>query len=165
MSVARIMNNKVQAVITAAPGESLRTAAERLARQHVGALVVVDAQGMIAGMLLDGDVVRAVADREFDTETATVRDIMGPCTLTCGMESSEAEIMELMSTGRVQYLPVISEGQLAGIVSLGDVVRLRMEKIHELMTDIEQQVEAERFTANLQRRREADAPRTLALAS
>ena len=64
MSVARIMNNKVQAVITAAPGESLRTAAERLARHHVGALVVVDAQGTIAGMLLDGDVVRAVADRE-----------------------------------------------------------------------------------------------------
>lgn len=165
MSVARIMNNKVHTVITAAPGESVRTAAQRLARHHVGALVVIDAQGTIAGMVLDGDVVRALADGETDTDTAIVRDIMSSCTLTCGMESSEAEIMELMSTGHVRYLPVISKGQLLGIVSLGDVVRLRMEKIRELMTDIEQQVEAERFTANLQRRRDADAPRALALAS
>lgn len=165
MSVARIMNNKVHAVITAAPGESVRTAAERLARHHVGALVVVDAQGTIVGMVLDGDVVRAAADRDTDIDAATVREIMSSCTLTCGPESSEAEVMDLMSTGRVQYLPVISKGRLSGIVSLGDVVRLRMEKIRELMTDIEQQVEAERFTTILQRRREADAPRALALAS
>ena len=165
MTVARIMNSKVRTVITAAPGESIRIAAERLARHHIGALVVVDAQGMIAGLVLEGDVVRAMADRETDMDTARVRDIMSSCALTCGLESSEMQVMDLMSAGRVQHIPVISQGRLAGIVSLGDVVRLRMEKIRELMAGIEQQVEAERFTSNLQRRRKAEPRRALALAS
>lgn len=165
MSVARIMNSKVHTVITAAPGENIRTAAERLARHHIGALVVVDAQGTIAGLVLEGDVVRAIADRETNVDTARIRDIMSNCALTCGLESTELEVMELMSAGRVQHIPVISQGRLAGIVSLGDVVRLRMEKIRELMAGIKQQVEAERFTSNLQRRRETEPLRALALAS
>lgn len=164
MTVARIIENKIGTVITAAPGESFRAAAERLARHDIGMLVVVDAAGAIAGMVVDADVVRTVAAGEAAMAKATVRDMMTPCTLTCTPESSEAELMEMMSTARVQYIPVVSSGRLVGVVSLGDVVRLRITKMREVMAGIERQAEAERFTAHLKRRRSAHKPAAIARA-
>ena len=155
MTVARIMKSKLGAVITAAPGESIQSVAGRLSRHGIGALVVVDAVGRIAGMVLERDVVRAVAD-EATVEATTARDVMSACNLTCSPESSEAALLETMCTKHVRYLPVVSEGKLVGIVSQGDLVRLRMEKIREVMLDIERAADAQRFTSSLQDRREPD---------
>ena len=144
MTVARIMKSKLGAVITAAPGESIQSVAGRLSRHGIGALVVVER-----------DVVRAVAD-EATVEATTARDVMSACNLTCSPESSEAALLETMCTKHVRYLPVVSEGKLVGIVSQGDLVRLRMEKIREVMLDIERAADAQRFTSSLQDRREPD---------
>jgi signal-transduction protein with cAMP-binding, CBS, and nucleotidyltransferase domain len=70
----------------------------------------------------------------------------------------------MMSDNHVQHLPVLSDGRLAGIVSLGDVVRLRREKIREMLTELEQLADSGRFTANLKRRRKAAPHLSLALA-
>lgn len=149
MTVARIIENRIGTVITAAPGESIRAAAERLARHAIGALVVVDAAGTILGMVEEADVVRTLAAGEAAMAAATLRDIMTPCPLTCTPDSTEAELMEIMATARVHYVPVVSRGRLAGVVSMGDVVRLRIAKIREVMAGLERRVEAERFTAHL----------------
>lgn len=154
MSVAEIIKDKVGAVITATVGDSLQSIAGKLARHHIGAVVVLDAQGGIAGMVLEGDVVRAVANGQACTEQLTAEHVMSPCRFTCRVETTEQELLDVMCTEKVQYLPVISGGRLAGIVSLGDVVRLRRRKIRAMMQDIERQAETERFTSNLQRRRQ-----------
>lgn len=165
MTVARIIHDKIGTVITAAPCENMRTAAERMTRHAIGALVIVDAVGTIAGMVLEADVVRAVADGEEAMARTAIRDVMRPVTLTCSPDSTEAELMTMMSETSAQHIPVVRNGHLAGVVSLGDVVRLRVEKIREVMADIERQVDAERFTSNLQRRRNAPPPAALARAS
>lgn len=164
MTVARIIEKSVGTVITAAPGESVRAAAERMARHAIGALVVVDATGAIAGMVVEADVVRTAVAGEPAMDRTSVRHIMAPCPLTCTPDSSDAELMEMMSTARVQYVPVVSDGRLAGVVSLADVVRLRVTKIREVMAGLERQVEAERFTAHLKGSRPANAPADALLA-
>lgn len=162
MTVARIIHNKIGTVITAAPGENMRTAAERMARHAIGALVIVDAGGSIVGMVLEADVVRTAAAGEEAMAKTVIREVMRNTTQTCTPDSTEAELMTMMSEARAQHIPVVSNGRLAGVVSLGDVVRLRVEKIREVMADIERQVDAERFTSNLQRRRNASQPAALA---
>lgn len=162
MTVARIMKSKLGAVITAAPGESLHSVAGRLARHGIGTLVVIDAGGRILGMVFERDVVRAVAEGE--GQDLKARDIMSACTLTCSPESSEGEVLELMCTRHIHYLPVVSQGKLAGIVSLGDVVRLRMEKIREVMIGIEREADSQRFTAGLHGKRGPDRVTPIAMA-
>ena len=152
MTVARIVKNKVGKVITAAPDDSIMSVAARLARHHIGALVVLDAAGAIAGMILESDVVRAVAAGQAGDAGVTAADIMRPCTLTCSLDTTETELLEIMGDNHVQHLPVMSGGKLSGIVSLGDVVRLRREKIREMLDEVERMAEKGRFTANLRRR-------------
>jgi CBS domain-containing protein len=155
MTVARIMKDKVGKVITAAPDDSIRSVAARLTRHLIGALVVLEEDGSIAGMIMRADVLRAVANGQAYDPGLAARDIMRPCGLTCSPGTSEAELLELMSDNHIQHLPVISEGRLSGIVSMGDVVRLRRAKIREMLHEIEQQVADGRFTSNLKRRRPA----------
>jgi len=158
MTVARIIRNKVGRVITARPEDGLMAVAAQLTRHHIGALVVLDGAGGIAGMILERDVVRAVAGGQALAGTLAARDIMKPMALNCTPETSEAELLEMMSENHLQHLPVIGGGKLLGIVSLGDVVRLRREKIRDMLVELEQQAEDGRFTVNLKRRRAA-APR------
>ena len=164
MTVARIIKNKVGKVITAAPGDSILAVAARLTRHHIGALVVLDKAGAIVGMIQETDVVRAVASGQACSVGVTAQDVMRNYTLTCTPDTPEAELLEMMSENHVQHLPVISDGRLAGIVSLGDVVRLRREKIREMLTELEQLADDGRFTANLKRRRSAAPHLSLALA-
>lgn len=164
MTVARIIQNKIGTVITAAPAENMRTAAERMARHAIGALVIVDAGASIVGMVLEADVVRVAATGDEAMARTVIRDVMRNTTLTCTPDTTEADLMTMMSGACVHHIPVVSNGRLAGVVSLGDVVRLRVEKIREVMADIERQVDAERFTTNLQRRRNVPMPAALARA-
>lgn len=157
MTVARIMKDKVSRVITAAPEDSIQSVAARLTRHLIGALVVLDGAGGVAGMILQADVMRAVASGQaYDTDL-TAQDIMRPCELTCTPDTSEGELLELLSENHIQHLPVITEGRLSGIVSLGDVVRLRRQKIREMLEEIELQTADGRFTSNLKRRRTLEA--------
>ena len=155
MTVARIMKNKVGRVITAAPDDSIRSVAARLTRHLIGALVVLDEAGGVAGMILQSDVLRAVAGGQDYQAELTARDIMQPCRFTCSPDTSESDLLEVMSDNHIQHMPVISEGRLSGIVSLGDVVRLRREKIREMLEDLERQTSDGRFTSNLKRLEEA----------
>lgn len=153
MTVARIMKNKVGKVITAAPEDSIQSVAARLTRHLISALVVLDDAGGIAGIILQADVLRAVAAGHAYDAGVTARDIMRPCTLTCSPGDSEADLLDLMSDNNMHHLPVVSDGKLSGLISLGDVVRLRRDKIHELLEDVEREAKLGRFTANLKRRR------------
>ena len=93
--------------------------------------MVLDDSGTLAGIIAEADVVRAVAAGEACSASVRARDIMRACNLSCAPHTPASDLLERMSENRVQHLPVLSEGKRIGIVSLGDVLRLRREKIRE----------------------------------
>jgi CBS domain-containing protein len=129
MSVSHILGVKGRAVITATPHENIHTTAQKLAQNRIGAVVVVNEKGGIAGIVSERDIVRALAEHGADAMTQTVSGIMSKAVKTCKSGDSETELMALMTTHRIRHLPVVDGGQLAGMISIGDIVKFRIEAI------------------------------------
>jgi CBS domain-containing protein len=129
MAVAHILRQKGSAVVTVAPTETVQTIVDTLARHRIGAVVVVNEQGGIAGIVSERDVVRAMAGDASGVVRKTAQDIMTAKVRTCSPADSEAELMQMMTESRIRHLPVVAHGKLAGMVSIGDVVKLRMESM------------------------------------
>ena len=135
MRIADLLRNKGAEVATVQPEASVRELLDGLADRNIGAMVVVGSAGAIAGIVSERDVVRRLHEHGPDVLDFTVAEIMTSVVATCGMESSVNELSELMTENRVRHIPVVVDGRLAGIVSIGDVVKHRLE---ELKTEQEQ---------------------------
>lgn len=129
MAVAHILRQKGAAVVTVTPDDSVQHIVDTLSRHRIGAVVVIDAQGGIAGIVSERDVVRAMAGDVAGVIGRNAADIMTAKVRTCSPNDSEAELMQLMTAHRIRHLPVVANGKLAGMVSIGDVVKLRMEEV------------------------------------
>lgn len=131
MIVQHIINEKGRAVTTVEPGVSLAEAAAILTRDRIGAVVVMDGDA-VAGILSERDIVRALAADGADALQRPARDYMTTRVMTCQMRDPIDDVMQWMTTGRFRHLPVIEDGRLAGIVSIGDVVKRKIEEVqHE----------------------------------
>jgi CBS domain-containing protein len=132
MTVARILATKGREVTTTQPHRTLREAAEVLAARGIGALVVADVQGTVHGILSERDIVRAIGKFGPVALDAAVSVYMTSRVVTTLETESVHATMEKMNNGRFRHLPVIKDGRLAGIVSIGDVVRYRLAEMeHE----------------------------------
>ena len=129
MKVTEILHRKGADVITIWPGASLQSAVERMASRNIGALVVVDDEGKIVGMVSERDVVLALAASAEKAPAQSVTDVMSRRLLTCGPDDSLAELMAVMTEHRVRHLPVVDHGQLIGLVSIGDLVKARLGEL------------------------------------
>ena len=129
MAVAHILRQKGTSVFTVEPGDSVQTIVDMLARHRISAVVVVDPFGGIAGIVSERDVVRAMVGDAAAVVTKTARDIMTAKVRTCTPNDSETELMLMMTESRIRHLPVIANGRVAGMVSIGDVVKLRIESM------------------------------------
>jgi CBS domain-containing protein len=129
MAVAHILRQKGSDVVTVSPSDSVQTIVGLLASHRIGAVVVLDGKGSIAGIVSERDIVRAMASDPAGVMTRTAADIMTAKVMTCEPGDSEADLMQLMTENRIRHLPVVAEGRLAGMISIGDVVKLRMESI------------------------------------
>lgn len=129
MTVAQILNAKGRAVVTAAPGDTVLAVARVLSDKKIGAVVVVDAQGRIGGIVSERDIVRAIAAGGAEALNKSVKDFMTSAVKTCAPRDTEAELMSLMTEHRVRHLPVVEGGKLGGMISIGDVVKYRIEAI------------------------------------
>ena len=136
MAVAHILKQKGAAVHTVAPGDSVQSIVEALAKHRIGAVVVTDSKGSIAGIFSERDVVRAMAGKGGAVLSNTAADIMTAKVRTCGPNDTEADLMALMTEHRIRHLPVVSNGKLAGMISIGDVVKLRMEMMERETDDL-----------------------------
>jgi CBS domain-containing protein len=136
MSVSHILGVKGRAVITATPSENVHSTAQKLSQNRIGAVVVVDANGAIAGIVSERDIVRALADHGAAAMTQSVSGIMSKAVKTCKFGDSETELMALMTTHRIRHLPVVEAGQLAGMISIGDIVKYRIEAIEREAEDM-----------------------------
>src|SRR6185437_7815349 len=129
MTVARILAKKGCEVATTQPHRTLREVANLLAARNIGAVVVADVQGRVLGILSERDIVRAVATRGGDSLDDAVSIYMTTRVITASEEDTVLATVEKMTSGRFRHLPVVKDGQLAGIVSIGDAVKFRLEEM------------------------------------
>jgi len=132
MKVTEILRAKGANVLTVWPGASVRSAIDRMARAGVGALAVVDDSGALVGLLSERDVVRALAADGDAAMSRAVSDVTSRHVVTCSKDDSLSDLMAMMTDRRVRHLPVIDDGRIIGIVSIGDLVKARL---HELETE------------------------------
>ena len=136
MSVARILEEKGSDVFTLADDASILDAVRALGEHRVGAMVVVDADRKIMGILSERDVVGAIARRGAGALSEPVSALMTRNVVTCTQDMPINRLMELMTQGRFRHLPVERDGRLAGIVSIGDVVKRRIAEVEQEAAEI-----------------------------
>lgn len=129
MIVSQILKAKGSDVATIGPAASLAEAATKLARGRIGALVVTARDGEIVGIISERDIVQAIAVSRTQALDQPVEAVMTHRVATCAPADSLESLMREMTARRVRHLPVVSEGRLAGIVSIGDVVKHRLDEL------------------------------------
>jgi CBS domain-containing protein len=128
MQVKHILREKGRDVVTIAGDATLSEAACLLARKRIGAVVVRGTDGSPAGILSERDVVRAVAEASVSALAQSVSAHMTRAIETCSESDSVEDLMELMTRRRFRHVPVVENDRLAGIVSIGDIVKTRIEE-------------------------------------
>lgn len=115
-------------VVTVAPDAGVGEAARLLATHRIGALIAREADGTIAGILSERDIVRGMALQGEGCMKSKVRDLMTAAVLTCREDDTVESLMQTMTARRIRHLPVLdADGRLAGIVTIGDVVKSRLD--------------------------------------
>jgi CBS domain-containing protein len=129
MSVARILSIKGRDVATIPPHRTLSEAARLLAEKRIGAVVVAGAAGEILGILSERDIIRVVGLQGAEALGHSVSKHMTARVVTCEPATSLDSLMESMTLGRFRHMPVVENGHLSGIISIGDVVKHRVAEI------------------------------------
>jgi CBS domain-containing protein len=129
MKISDVLRTKGSAVITVAPQETIASLLELLARHNIGAVVISTDGAAVDGIVSERDVVRQLHARGSELLDAPVSDIMTAKVLTCSPDDELTEIGALMTDNRIRHLPVVVDGRLAAIVSIGDIVKARMDQL------------------------------------
>lgn len=129
MNVKSILEAKGRDVFTIAPDATLRQAAALLSEHRIGAAVVTGVERRIAGILSERDIVRVLGAKGDSALDLPVSAVMTSKVQSCSDSHTVNQVMELMTAGRFRHLPVERNGQLDGIVSIGDVVKARIEMV------------------------------------
>ena len=132
MYVKDILSVKGRDVVTIEPNANLAMAAKLLADRRIGALVVTGPEARVVGILSERDIVHVLAARGASALEAKTSEAMTRKVTTCSPSDTIGSIMERMTAGKFRHVPVVEQGRLAGIISIGDVVKHRlMEMEHE----------------------------------
>jgi CBS domain-containing protein len=129
MKVAAVLKEKGDTVVTANPDDTVGAVADILKRERIGAVVVTGAGGAVAGILSERDIVRAIPDKGDALLKSRVADLMTRDVVTCTPDTDIDEVRKLMTEGRFRHVPVLVNGKLAGIVSVGDMVKQRLDEL------------------------------------
>ncbi len=140
MQVENILQSKGRAVHTVAAHARIADAIRSLNTHRIGAVVVVDEGGDVAGILSERDIVRKMGDNPTAFLATTVADCMTRSVVTCKPSDSIAEVMETMTANRIRHLPVCADRTLCGIVSIGDVVKGKIEEAEQEATALREYI-------------------------
>jgi CBS domain-containing protein len=131
MTVKEILSRKGSDVVTADPNATLSDAVQLLAARRIGAVVITGADRRIVGILSERDIVRTLADKGAHALEQPISEVMTRKVITCGVGETVPEIMERMTVGKFRHVPVVDQGRLAGIISIGDVVKSRVQQMEQ----------------------------------
>lgn len=135
MKIASILKAKGTSVATTPPLTSMATAARLLRDKHIGALVVSEDGATVLGIVTERDIVHGLADRGPSLLALPVSLVMTRAPITCTPDDDVHTVMRHMTRLRVRHLPVVVRGRLHGIVSIGDVVKHRLDEL-EMETNV-----------------------------
>ncbi|MGE0116868.1 MAG: CBS domain-containing protein [Dongiaceae bacterium] len=128
MHVRDILSVKGDRVITIKPDATVAATSQMLAKHRIGAVLVTNADDAIIGIISERDIVRGLAQHGGAVAELAVADLMTREVRTCTMSDTIADIMGVMTAHRFRHLPVVEDGRLIGIVSIGDVVKYRLDE-------------------------------------
>jgi CBS domain-containing protein len=134
MNISQILKAKGRAVATARPGATLSEIISRLAQKKIGAIVIVGGAGEVVGIVSERDVIRQLGERGEAALKEPVSQAMTTSVISCQETSTLEEMMELMTQGRFRHVPVIEDGALVGIVSIGDIVKHHVAEVEMEVT-------------------------------
>ena len=129
MYVSALLENKGADVVTAAPNTTINQAVALLAENKIGVLVISADGKSVDGILSERDIVRALAEQGNDIGNADAATLMSRDVVSCAPGDTIESLMGLMTERRIRHLPVLENGKLAGIVSIGDIVKHRLAEI------------------------------------
>jgi CBS domain-containing protein len=129
MNVATILKQKGRSVSTVPPAMTLLEVAKQLAQRRIGVLVVVGARGDIEGIVSERDLIRALSETGADCLQRPVAEAMTRQIVTCQETDTLDELMAMMTKHRIRHLPVVTGGDLVGMISIGDVVKYHVAVI------------------------------------
>lgn len=140
MTVKSILDAKGRNVVTVGPRAAIREAVRILGEHRIGALVVVGGEGEVLGILSERDIVAALAREDEAVLARPVEEVMTREVHHCVETDTVNRIMELMTQHRFRHLPVTTDGRLNGIISIGDVVKRRIEDVQREADEIRQYI-------------------------
>ena len=129
MHVEQLLNDKGRDLVTVLPHRTLAEAIKTLSEKRIGAVVVMGADGALVGILSERDIIRALGAKGEAALESAVSSVMTAKVVTCRPQTSVDELMEIMTMGRFRHVPVVENGRVTGIVSIGDVVKHRLAEI------------------------------------
>jgi len=129
MTVKAILSKKGTDVLTIEPTKKLADATKLLAEHAIGALVVTGADRRIVGIVSERDIVQELAAHGPASLDLSLTDVMTRRVTTCSITDTVSSVMERMTQGKFRHLPVVEQGRLSGIVSIGDVVKYRLQEM------------------------------------
>ena len=131
MKVDKVLEVKGQDINRIAPDQPVSEALGLLEEYRIGALVVSDNDDTPAGILSERDIVRALPGLREKIFSTPVRDLMSTPVTTCNLDDTVAHVMTVMTEERRRHLPVMDNGKMCGLISIGDVVRCRVEELRD----------------------------------
>lgn len=129
MLVESILSVKGADIVSVSPDSTVSDAATLLAEKKIGAVMVLTAEGNMAGILSERDIVRGLAAEGQDLLDKPVSDLMTTNLITCASSDNLIQILVQMTQKRIRHLPVVDDGNLEGMISIGDVVKGRLEEL------------------------------------
>ena len=130
MIVRNIIDSKPNPqVFTMKPTDPVRGAVEILAEKRIGAVIISGDGAMVDGILSERDIVRALAARGTAALDAQIQDLMTSAVIGCHPEDTAMSVMEKMTDGRFRHMPVIEANRMIGVISIGDVVKARINEV------------------------------------
>lgn len=129
MTVQSILDGKGGGVISVSPEESVTSLVKVLSDARVGAAIVMDDSGRLVGIVSERDVVRVLGKQGLSAMELKVSEVMTAKVKTCTPEDSIDTLMARMTAGRFRHMPVLSDGRVVGVVSIGDVVKRRLNDL------------------------------------
>ncbi|WP_158670392.1 CBS domain-containing protein [Bradyrhizobium guangdongense] len=127
MTVRSILNTKGHQIVSVEPDAKLAATIELLGEKKIGAVLVMN-QSRLEGILSERDIVRVLGERGAGVLEAPVSEVMTRKVVTCKETDTVAELMEMMTSGKFRHLPVIDSGKVVGLISIGDVVKRRVQE-------------------------------------
>jgi CBS domain-containing protein len=145
MRVSQILPTKRRDIVQVLPSATVATAVGLMAREHVGAVMVIDADGRLVGLISERDIVHGLASDPLGLLAKVVTKIVRDDAPVAALEDTVQSVMEVMTATRTRHVPVLQHGRVIGIVSIGDIVKSRLDEKTQENTVLQEIARAQFF--------------------